>query len=151
MSAAEVLRYIASEGKPRTRRFRVEGSRVGNSMLLTKEAAVRDQLNYGGKVVEVVTVDAIFIEMARSLPRCKRESCKAEKDQPCRDGRGNIIRPHRNRFGEEEPARELHPSTKNPCPAPECGAPAGTPCKGKNGKNCAPHKARRDLIEGGTR
>lgn len=148
MQPKEILRYIVAEGKPATRRYRVEGSRVGNSKLLNADDAKRDQINYGGRVVEVVTLDAIFTEMADDLPRCKRQSCKADKDEPCRDARGNICRPHRNRLGEEEPVRALHKATKHVCPVDRCKAPVGEACKGKNGKNCAPHKERIALLGG---
>jgi hypothetical protein len=148
MPAADVARYIVDDERPATRRFRVEGSRVGNSMLLNADNAKKEAVNYGGKVVEVTTLDAVFREMAVGLPRCERKSCRAEKDEPCHDKKGFVSRPHKNRFGDDEPVRELHKATKHVCPVDRCKAPVGEACKGKNGRNCAPHKERIALLGG---
>ncbi len=47
-------RYHAEQGRWPTRRFRVEGSRVGNSRLLRQGEASAMAERYGGELVELV-------------------------------------------------------------------------------------------------
>lgn len=81
------------------KRWRLEGTRAGNSRLLMLETANLSRARYGGKVVEVIPFTPLAVRQAAKLPECPH--CKAEKAKPCKSSNGKIVTPHLRRWAVE--------------------------------------------------
>ena len=78
------------------RRFRVEGTRAGNSYLLTKTSAIETRARHGGKIAEVIPFTSLPERQAATLPACPR--CKVEKGKPCVSSSKKVRAPHQARW-----------------------------------------------------
>ena len=78
------------------RRFRVEGTPIGNSHLLMKSQARNTALAHGGKVVEVIPFTSLAERQAQEMPVCGR--CEAAKGKPCKSSTGKLRTPHMVRW-----------------------------------------------------
>jgi hypothetical protein len=96
---AEALEYLENTARWPSRRFRVEGSRVGSSYLLTKKRAESTQRQMGGLVVEVISERpkeakaprvTKSAERAIAMPACPK--CSAEAGKPCRTAGAGAVR-----------------------------------------------------------
>ena len=95
-SRAELVEKYGSLWPAMRRRFRVEGSRAGNSRLVTQTTAKRYKGEYGGKIVEVVPLVSLAERQAKDLPGC--EFCKAAAGEPCKSKTGKLRVPHAGRW-----------------------------------------------------
>jgi hypothetical protein len=77
---------------PNRKRWRVEGSRGGNSRLLMHHTAQAARAKYGGAVVEVIPFKPLAERQAAGMPTCPR--CKAEAGKPCTSKSDAITKPH---------------------------------------------------------
>lgn len=78
------------------RRWRVEGTRAGNSRLLTHTSAINCCVAYGGKVVNVIPFTPLAERQAAKLPDCPR--CHAANGKPCKSSLGRVVTPHQVRW-----------------------------------------------------
>lgn len=111
---AEAVQKFRKSGAWPRKRFRVEGSAAGNSMLLSKIEARRTQSRYGGEIVELLpempSLDRLHQDAAAGLPPCPK--CHAAADHPCvkAGGRRSTYQkptlPHRARVREAKKADE---------------------------------------------
>lgn len=74
------------------RRWRVEGTRVGHSRLLTHEKAQLTCARYGGRVVQIVPFTPLAERQALNLKACPL--CKAKASKPCKSKHGRVVTPH---------------------------------------------------------
>jgi hypothetical protein len=77
---------------PNRKRWRVEGSRAGNSRLLMNHTAVATCARYGGKVVEVIPMIPLAERQAAKMPTCPR--CEAPAGKPCKSRNAKVVKPH---------------------------------------------------------
>ena len=77
------------------RRFRVEDTPAGNS-LLTKQRAQDTRARFGGKVVEVIPFVSLPERQAANLGKCPR--CEAPGGKPCKSSAGHAVVPHMARW-----------------------------------------------------
>jgi len=117
-----------------SKRFRVDGSRAGNSQLLKADDAALSRGRYGGTIVEIITLAQFLTEKATGLPPCREATCSADADRPCHDGKGYVIKPHKNRL------RGGTGAGYDACQT--CGAHKHDACKTPKGKARKPHKDR---------
>lgn len=134
-----------------TRRYRVEGSRAGNSRLVTFGTAVNLQKAYGGEIVELIEkrgtkedtkrCDSRHLELG-DCPVCFRPA-----GQPCERPSGERRAPHTARLG-EFPSQI---AAKGLPECPTCKAAAGAPCmRPRDQKWRRPHRARKKAAEEST-
>lgn len=89
-------------GRRFARRWRLEGTKVGNSHLVTRAKGLELRGAYGGELVELVPPPARRFTLkeraaADKLPFCP--VCAAERGKPCRARKGGGIRqPHKKRM-----------------------------------------------------
>lgn len=98
-ASATLEELRARRTRPIYRRFRVEGSRAGNSRLLRRDGAEEARRRYGGTIVEVYprqTREEKAASVARDMPACPR--CKVPSGEPCIAASGNIREPHARRW-----------------------------------------------------
>jgi hypothetical protein len=81
------------------RRWRTEGSRAGNSRLLTLTKARDARAKYGGRVVEVIPFTSLAIRQAAGLKVCPH--CKASAGEPCKSSSGATVTPHLKRWEDQ--------------------------------------------------
>jgi len=77
---------------PNRKRWRVEGSRGGNSRMLMKDTATAACARYGGKVVEVIPSIPLAERQAAKMPACPR--CEAVAGKPCQSRNAKVVKPH---------------------------------------------------------
>jgi hypothetical protein len=106
---AQPHKKLANTNKWPSRRFRVEGSRAGNSYLLTKKRAESMQRQMGGVVVELIherpkeaKAPRVSKNEERAIGMLACPRCSAEADKPCRSTGGSeaprtIVAPHKVR------------------------------------------------------
>lgn len=78
------------------RRFRVEGSPIGNSRLLRRHDAVAAATTHGGDVVEVIPSTSAAVRHAMPMPACP--VCEVEAGKPCKSGSKKMRPPHAKRW-----------------------------------------------------
>ena len=96
MGTAEAKKYASTTNVGR-RKYRLEGSRAGNSRFLYLPTAERMKRAYGGTIVDhrPAKPPAYLVESTK-LPDCP--SCGAHKGRPCKFvGSGKSRRPHASR------------------------------------------------------
>lgn len=154
VSADDVLAAAVDKNRFPTRRFRVEGTHVGNSRLLSERDAQGTALRYGGQMVELVTRETFVVAQAKTsggsgLPECVRATCFAEAGKPCRNKAGEICSAHACRFGEQKPTFASAAKNLPACPVEGCAASrvSGMPCTTPKGKPRMPHKGRAPKVD----
>jgi hypothetical protein len=142
--AAKILARAVANGRFPTTRFRVEGSRVGASRILTEKRADAAVAQFGGMKVELVTREMWLAGEAEKLPACTTAGCLAAAGKVCKTKSGNVRAPHDCRLGVDEAKPTPASAAQNliACIARGCGAKAGKPCQSPKGKNRMPHKVR---------
>ncbi len=78
------------------RRFRVEGTQLGNSRLLTRPKAMDTRTCYGGRIVEVIIFRPLYERQAAKLKACPH--CEVAAGKPCKSNQGNVVTPHAKRW-----------------------------------------------------
>ncbi len=78
------------------RRWRVEGTNLGNSYLLTHTKAINACVCYGGRVVEVIPFTSLAERQAAKLKACPH--CEAKRGKPCKSSLGRVVTPHAKRW-----------------------------------------------------
>lgn len=140
----QAAEWAAKQSKwPLMRRFRLEGSRAGNSRLVTKIHGDSLKSQYGGTLVELLDPPpprrSKREEAADGLPACRW--CRVLANEPCKtttDGAKGRM-PHSIRLREAELADAV--ADLPPCPA--CSAKAAEPCLTPKGNlRRAAHAAR---------
>ena len=92
----EILKMAEDKWIFPRRRWRVEGTHVGNSYLLTLPKAQAAQARYGGSIIQVIPWIPIEIRRAKGMPVCPH--CDAKKSEPCQTSSGKRIQPHLKRY-----------------------------------------------------
>ena len=82
------------------RRFRVEGTQVGNSRLLTWEKAMDTRGRYGGSIAEVIEFKPLAERQALNLKACPH--CEVAAGKPCKSNHGKVVPPHAKRWELEQ-------------------------------------------------
>jgi len=138
LSAAEMLQRAVDAGRLPTKRFRVEGTAVGSSHLLSDLQADRAAGRYRGQKVEVITREMFLTAQAAALPTCTQKGCGARAGQACRNLSG-LRTPHAVRLGFRETPTS---AAEGFAACPFCLAPAGKACQTARGRGRMPHKER---------
>lgn len=124
------------------RRFRLEGSRAGNSALVTEKAGHELRRQWGGELVETIVARDAYAKHFACEVACPRKSCKAEKGKCCINSDGDPTIVHKARVVAWEMkdvvADPTAPNATKPVKAidrdcPKCQAPAGTKCRNQWG------------------
>ena len=128
-----------------SRRFRVEGSRAGNSKLVCERDAIGMRIQYGGEVVELVPSaralarKSVYEVAAEDLGECPR--CKAPDGKPCTWPTGGAPRyPHAKR---EDPSNLYTRAAEGLGDCSWCKAKAGEACTWPRGLQRRPHERRK--------
>lgn len=125
------------------RRFRVEGSRAGNSRLVGEETAKVIRSKHGGQVVELIPPaksivrKSVYEVAAEDLGDCPR--CKASADAPCVWPDGSRRYPHKKR---EQPRSAYEQAAQEFGKCPWCKAEPGEACTWRRGVQRLPHSRR---------
>lgn len=125
-------------------RFRVEGSRAGNSRLLGKKAAEQTQAKYGGVLVEVIPTPTAAGEPKRTVNQSLADelgacpSCQAPARHPCLTPKGKSRKPHGSRIKHAD----LYKQAQRLPPCRTCKADPGEPCTDTKGAYRPPHSRR---------
>lgn len=82
------------------RRWRIEGTRVGHSRLLTHEKAKETRARYGGRAHQIIPFTPLAERQAAKLKACPH--CGAYAGKPCKSKHGNVVTPHRARWELEQ-------------------------------------------------
>jgi hypothetical protein len=132
------------------KRFRLEGSRVGNSPLVTEDVAHALRREHGGgTVVEVINAHAFYAAHFACEVACPKKSCQQPAGAPCVTNELKATLVHAQRVAawsvgpvdESLPAAPLKPIDRD---CPKCQAPAGAKCRNKwGGSRPAYHPARK--------
>jgi hypothetical protein len=98
--AKKALAWARSKKHWPKRRWRLEGSRAGNSRLLRETQAINMKSLYGGTIVELIPAGkggrkTRFEVAAEDMPRCPY--CKQRKNRPCKASDGSPRMPHAKR------------------------------------------------------
>lgn len=101
-TAADALAWAKGLKSWPRRRWRLEGSRAGNSRLLRETQAINMQQLYGGERIELIPAAGDgeakknrFQVAAEDMPKCPH--CKESKGKPCRRPDGGQRMPHHKR------------------------------------------------------
>lgn len=97
-TAEQALAWAKSKEHWPTRRWRVEGSRAGNSRLLHKKTADHTRLKYGGSVVELIPAppppNYADSDLYPAVHKGACPRCKAPIGAPCFTDKKKPRRPH---------------------------------------------------------
>lgn len=134
------------------RRWRLEGSRVGNSGLVNEKRGHELRRQFGGELVETIEArEAYSKHFACEVP-CPKKSCKAEVGKCCitSDGKPTVV--HKKRAEawsmKDVVVDPTAPNATKPVKpidrdCPRCKQPAGARCRNTWGGPASYHEARR--------
>lgn len=147
-----------AEGRSRlpSRRWRLEGSRAGNSALVNEKTGRELSQQWGGSLVEVIEAAPFYAAHFACEVPCPKKSCKAEVGKCCvtSDGKPTVVHKKRAEAWAHKDDAPPEPGTKEVKPidvaCPKCKAAAGKRCRNRWGGPASYHGARSDCARGAT-
>lgn len=96
-TAEEAIAWAEGLSRWTTRRYRLEGSRAGNSRLVTLWHVKALKAEYGGEIVELIPPKgppALSANQERAVGLDACPHCGVEPNDPCVAPRGAMVPPH---------------------------------------------------------